>query len=154
MEYPQLKELITTQAKEYMGRGASEEEAGMKVLQAFLAMYREEKIGVVDLKLAVQILGFDFTGDLAKEMDEAKKAFREYYGFDDAIAYFKNQGLTDVEAAQALIESLYDMFKKGDIKGPELFDGALWSLGYRVKEQFYLTYYKGKKPKLEYEVDD
>ena len=154
MKYPDLKNVTLSMVKEHMSHGASQEEAESRVLKAGIAMLNDQKIGVIDLKLMFQILGYDFTGELAKNMEEVKGIFRDRYGLDKGIQDLMSKGFKEDLAKKAVVRGCYDSFIEGNIEGPELLDGLLWSLGYRLTEQFFLDYYKGKKPKLAYEEDE
>lgn len=154
MKYTDLKSAVTSMVSEHMGNGASQEEAESRVLKAGIAMLNEQKIGIIDVKLMFQILGYDFSGELADNMNEAKRIFRERYGLDDSVKGYRGKGFAESLAIKATIRDCYDSFVEGDIEGPELLDGLLWALGYRLTEKFYLDYYAGKKPELSYEEDE
>jgi len=154
MKYTDIKSVVNSMVKQQMRHGATQGEAEAHVLKAGIAMMNDQKIGVIDLKFMFQILGYKFSEQLADDMAKVKEAFREQYSLDKGIQYFKSQGFTDDLAVKAVIQSLYDSFNKGEIEEPELLDGLLWSLGYRLKEQFFIDYYNGKKPKLAYEEDE
>ena len=154
MTYIELKSLINSKVKEYMDKGLTQEEAEARFLEAGIAMLKSKIIGLGELVLMSQILGYDFAGEMAESMNGAKQALREKYGLNEGIEIYKGEGLSEEMATKAVIESLHESFKEGQIEGPELLNTLLWALGYRLKEQFFINYYKGKKPKLSYEADD
>ena len=154
MKYKDVKAAVAFMVAEHISNGCNQEEAESRVLHASIAMFKEQKIGFIDLKYIFQILGYDFSGDLAKTMEDIKKAIRVDYGITDIVRGEMKSGKTKKQATEDAIRVAYEAFQEGKIEEPELLDMVLWSLGHRLKEQFFIDYYQGKKPKLEYEEDE
>ena len=138
---------------EHIGNGCSQEEAESRVLKAGIAMFNEQKIGFIDLKYIFQILGYDFSGDLAKTMDDIKKAIRVDYGITDIVRGEMKSGKTKKQATEDAIRVAYEAFQDGKIEEPELLDMVLWSLGYRLTESFLLSEESEMKKQIFYEED-
>ena len=154
MKYKDVKEAVTSMVAEHIGNGCNQEEAESRVLKASIAMFNEQKIGFIDLKYIFQILGYDFSGDLAKTMDDIKKAIRVDYGITDIVRGEMKSGKTKKQATEDAIRVAYEAFQDGKIEEPELLDMVLWSLGYRLTEEFLSLDLEQMKQKLLYEEDD
>ena len=139
--------------QEYMDQGSTQEEAETRVLKAGVAMFNDQKIGFIDLKYMFQILGYDFSGELAKTMEDIKKAIRMDYGLTDIIRGEMKSGKTKKEATEDAIRVAYEAFQEGKIEEPELLDMVLWSLGYRLTEEFLTSEEKEMKKQIFYEED-
>ena len=98
MKYKDVKEAVTSMVAEHIGNGCNQEEAESRVLKASIAMFNEQKIGFIDLKYIFQILGYDFSGDLAKTMDDIKKAIRVDYGITDIVPGFLGMAVRFISA--------------------------------------------------------
>ena len=154
MKYKDIKEVVRSMVAEHMANGCDEEQAEFRVLNAGIAMFNEQKIGFIDLKYIFQILGYDFSGDLAKTMEDIKKAIRLDYGLTDIIRGEMKSGKSKKEATEDAIRIAYEAFQEGKIEEPELLDMVLWSLGYRLTEEFLTSDPEEMKKKLLYEEDN
>ena len=154
MTYIDIKAATKSVVEEKMAQGMSKQDAEQALLDAGFAMLNAQKIGFIDLKLMYQIMDRRFSGQLARDMEEAKRQYREVHGLNELLDDYKKEGLKKEESEKTLIKVLYDSFIEDKVGEPELLDGLLWSMGYRLKEEFYLDFYAGKNPKLAYEKDE
>ena len=154
MKYSDIKASIETTLQGYLEEGMSQEEAEARILKASIAMFGEQKLGFIDLKYVYQILGYDFHGDLASQMDDIKKAIRLDYGLADIIRGAMKSGKSNQEARLDAVRIAYEAFQADKIEEPELLDMVLWSLGYRLKEEFLLLDDQAQKQELLYEEDN
>lgn len=154
MKYADIKNATISMVQEYMDQGSTQEEAEMHVLKAGVAMFNDQKIGFIDLKYMFQILGYDFSGELAKTMEDIKKAIRLDYGLTDIIRGEMKSGKTKKEATEDAIRVAYEAFQEGKIEEPELLDMVLWSLGYRLTDEFLSKSLADMKQKILYQEDN
>ena len=153
MKYIGVKEAVTSMVAEHMTNGCNQEEAESRVLKASIAMFNEQKIGFIDLKYIFQILGYDFSGDLAKTMDDIKKAIRVDYGITDIVRGEMKSGKTKKQAVEDAIRVAYEAFQEGKIEEPELLDMVLWSLGFKLSDKFFYLTPEEQKTNLLFEED-
>ncbi|MDY6393183.1 MAG: hypothetical protein SPL80_10170 [Bacilli bacterium] len=153
MKYKDIKEAVASMVAEHMKNGCNRDEAETRVAKASIAMFKDKKIGFMDLKYIFQILNFDFSGELAKTMEDIKKAIRVDYGITDIIRGEMKSGKTKKEATEDAIRVAYEAFREGKIEEPELLDMVLWSMGYRLTETFLLSKNQEQKNELFYEMD-
>lgn len=153
MKYTDIKNATISMVQEYIDQGSTQDEAETRVLKAGIAMFQDQKIGFIDLKYIFQILGYDFSGELAKTMEDIKKAIRMDYGIADIIRGEMKSGKTKKEATEDAIRVAYEAFQEGKIEEPELLDMVLWSLGYRLTEGFFDRPELMKK-RIEYEGNE
>ena len=143
MKYHDIKAAVDVMLQEHKSHGLSIEEAKEQVGKASVMMLNDQKLGFIDIRYVFRFLGFQFNGEFAKEMDEARKLVRESYGLDDDA--FENE-----DAAKAL----YQAFCDGVIEEPELLDNGLWSIGFMLKEEFFGLSEEKMKQGLLMEKDD
>ena len=140
--------------QEYVDSGYTKDQAEAHVLEGAVALFNQQKIGFIDLKYFYQILGYDFSGELAKTMEDIKKAVRMDYGLTDIIRGEMKSGKSKKEATEDAIRVAYESFQEGNIEEPELLDMLLWSLGYRLTEEFLSMELEQMKQKILYEEDN
>ncbi len=154
MKYQDVKTVVTAQVQKHMANGMDQEEAEAKVLRSATTMFYDKKIGFIDLKYMFQILGYDFSDDLSKLMEDFKKSIRMNYGLTDIIRNEMKAGKSKEETNKVAIRLSFEAFQQGKIEEPEELDALLWALGYRLKEDFFALDRKTMKKTIDYEVDD
>ena len=154
MKYLDIKSVIEQMTKEHMDNGATRDEAERRILVTAIGLLNAQKIGLIDVILMFRMLEYEYPKDFAKKLESAKAMLREQYGLDRNIRLLKEKGFSENQATITTLLGLNDLFVEDTIKSPEVLDLALWSLGYRLKESYYLDYYAGKKPEFDYEEDD
>ena len=153
MKYVEVKMVVEEQLEKYLSQGYDQSQAETHILEVATAMFREEKIGFMDLKYFFQILGYEFPDGLRQTMEDIKKAICLDYGLLDIIRSEMKSGKTRQEAVEVVIRSAYESFQNGGIEEPELLDMVLWALGYRLSDGFFEMSPEQMKKKLLYEKD-
>ena len=155
LKYTEIKATTLSMVDEHMAKGLDKETAERRVLKAGINMFESKKIGVIELKLMFQILGYEFSGELKESMNAIKAAMRAKFHLDEIVQDMLSKGYTKEQANEVAAKVCYEVFlsQKGE-NDPEMLDAMLWALGYRLKEEFYLDYYDGKNPEFAYEIDD
>ena len=138
MKYEDIKKLMNEMVEKYTKEGKTQHQAETHILTVMMKMFKEDRIGFMDMKYVVQILGYESNDELSKIFADLKKAVRQEYGINDIIRGAMKSGKSKLEANLTAISVLYDGYQKGYIEEPELLDMGLWSIGYRLKEEFLL----------------
>ena len=138
MKYKDIKKLMQVMVEKYTRQGKTENQAEEHILNVMMKMFKDDRVGFMDMKYVVQILGYEPNDELSKIFADLKKAVRQEYGINDLIRGAMKSGKSKMEANLSVIAFLYDGYQKGYIEEPELLDMGLWSIGYRLKEEFLL----------------
>lgn len=141
---------MVTELKE---KGSTQDEAEGQVIKAGIDMFHEGRIGFLDLKYMLQILGYRCNGELAAEMEQIKATIRDDCGMDTLIDDALKSGMSREQALRGLVKSFCEAYRDDTIKEAEQLDMALWALGYRLKETV-LEAKDKETVEVEYEEDD
>ena len=154
MQYKAIKESTLLSIQDRMKRGETKEEAEGNIIKAAISLFKQEKIGFIDLKYVYQILEYDYAGEIADIMNDLKKAIRTEYGLNEIVHGEMKAGKSEEDAKKDAIRLAHESYRNGDIENVELLDMILWSLGYRLKEETLLADRKTISNGIAYECDD
>ena len=153
MKYIELKAATEDRIKELMDKGTSREEAENRTMTAAVAMFNDKVIGFMDLQNIARVLGYGFTGELKKILDDIKAKLRVEHGIDDILESLKEQGASEEEIGDVAAKILIREYENGHIETLELLDMALWTIGYRVCEETFYAAETMEHPPIGFEPE-
>lgn len=128
-----------------LARGVKEEDLKTSVANIMYGMYTENKVGFMDLRVALDLLNLEPDGVVAELDKKAREAAIKDYQIAELEQHvMADHHLTLEGADQELIKSMYSTLKEGGIT-LEAFYRFTWALGYGIDPQYLILTEEDRK---------